>query len=103
MVLCKHSPPHPRQNQVCAFFYVLRDLGTTLSHLQVLWMSRCCLQDLDGISTLSSLKVDLIDNILLLLFVCKFTFLLFFKSYKVYVDQKKTLKFIFIHNFKISV
>ncbi|XP_039989266.1 leucine-rich repeat-containing protein 56 isoform X2 [Xiphias gladius] len=34
----------------------VRDLGTTLSHLQVLWMSRCCLQDLDGISSLSSLK-----------------------------------------------
>uniref|UniRef100_A0A3Q2QJY7 Leucine rich repeat containing 56 n=1 Tax=Fundulus heteroclitus TaxID=8078 RepID=A0A3Q2QJY7_FUNHE len=34
----------------------LRDLGTTLSHLQVLWMSRCCLQDLNGISTLSSLQ-----------------------------------------------
>ncbi|KAK5618970.1 hypothetical protein CRENBAI_006051 [Crenichthys baileyi] len=36
----------------------LRDLGTTLSHLQVLWMSRCCLQDLNGISTLCSLKVE---------------------------------------------
>uniref|UniRef100_UPI0037E8F433 leucine-rich repeat-containing protein 56 n=1 Tax=Semicossyphus pulcher TaxID=241346 RepID=UPI0037E8F433 len=34
----------------------VRDLGTTLSHLQVLWMSRCSLQDLDGISTLSTLK-----------------------------------------------
>ncbi|XP_026221270.1 leucine-rich repeat-containing protein 56 isoform X2 [Anabas testudineus] len=34
----------------------VRDLGTTLSHLQVLWMSRCRLTDLDGISTLSSLK-----------------------------------------------
>ncbi|XP_024863134.1 leucine-rich repeat-containing protein 56 isoform X2 [Kryptolebias marmoratus] len=34
----------------------VRDLGTTLSHLQVLWMSRCCLQDLDGISTFSSLE-----------------------------------------------
>ncbi|XP_023271303.1 leucine-rich repeat-containing protein 56 [Seriola lalandi dorsalis] len=34
----------------------VRDLGTTLSHLQVLWMSHCCLQDLDGISTFSSLK-----------------------------------------------
>uniref|UniRef100_A0AAQ5XF27 Leucine rich repeat containing 56 n=1 Tax=Amphiprion ocellaris TaxID=80972 RepID=A0AAQ5XF27_AMPOC len=34
----------------------VRDLGTTLSHLQVLWMSRCCLQDLAGISTLCSLK-----------------------------------------------
>ncbi|XP_032380297.1 leucine-rich repeat-containing protein 56 [Etheostoma spectabile] len=34
----------------------VRDLGTSLSHLQVLWMSRCSLQDLDGISTFSSLK-----------------------------------------------
>ncbi|XP_044049829.1 leucine-rich repeat-containing protein 56 isoform X2 [Siniperca chuatsi] len=34
----------------------VRDLGTTLSHLQVLWMSRCSLRDLDGISTFSSLK-----------------------------------------------
>ncbi|XP_077372109.1 leucine-rich repeat-containing protein 56 isoform X2 [Festucalex cinctus] len=34
----------------------VRDLGTTLSHLQVLWMSCCCLKDLDGISTLSSLR-----------------------------------------------
>ncbi|XP_031139336.1 leucine-rich repeat-containing protein 56 isoform X1 [Sander lucioperca] len=34
----------------------VRDLGTTLSHLQVLWMSHCSLQDLDGISTFSSLK-----------------------------------------------
>ncbi|XP_077452926.1 leucine-rich repeat-containing protein 56 isoform X1 [Stigmatopora argus] len=34
----------------------VRDLGTTLSHLQILWMSCCCLQDLDGISSLSSLR-----------------------------------------------
>ncbi|XP_069019680.1 leucine-rich repeat-containing protein 56 [Embiotoca jacksoni] len=34
----------------------VRDLGTTLSRLQVLWMSHCCLQDLDGISTFFSLK-----------------------------------------------
>nr|XP_054589203.1 leucine-rich repeat-containing protein 56 isoform X2 [Nothobranchius furzeri] len=34
----------------------VRDLGTTLSHLQGLWMSSCCLQDLDGISTFSSLQ-----------------------------------------------
>ncbi|XP_068459408.1 leucine-rich repeat-containing protein 56 isoform X2 [Clinocottus analis] len=34
----------------------VRDLGTTLSHLQVLWMSRCYLQDLDGICTFTSLK-----------------------------------------------
>ncbi|KAL7402916.1 hypothetical protein ABVT39_021667 [Epinephelus coioides] len=33
-----------------------RDLGTALSHLQVLWMSHCSLQDLDGISTFFSLK-----------------------------------------------
>uniref|UniRef100_A0A673BN49 U2A'/phosphoprotein 32 family A C-terminal domain-containing protein n=1 Tax=Sphaeramia orbicularis TaxID=375764 RepID=A0A673BN49_9TELE len=37
-------------------FCILRDLGTTLSHLQVLSVSQCCLQDLDGISTLSSLR-----------------------------------------------
>ncbi|XP_061677890.1 leucine-rich repeat-containing protein 56 isoform X2 [Syngnathoides biaculeatus] len=34
----------------------VRDLGISLSHLQVLWMSSCSLQDLDGISTLSSLR-----------------------------------------------
>ncbi|XP_034391088.1 leucine-rich repeat-containing protein 56 isoform X2 [Cyclopterus lumpus] len=34
----------------------VRDLGTTLCHLQVLWMSRCSLQDLDGICTFTSLK-----------------------------------------------
>ncbi|XP_045544701.1 leucine-rich repeat-containing protein 56-like [Salmo salar] len=34
----------------------VRDLGTTLSHLQVLWMSRCNLADLDGIPSFSSLK-----------------------------------------------
>ncbi|XP_010116704.1 PREDICTED: leucine-rich repeat-containing protein 56, partial [Chlamydotis macqueenii] len=32
------------------------DLGTTLSHLHVLWMARCGLSDLDGISSCSSLK-----------------------------------------------
>ncbi|XP_014327930.1 leucine-rich repeat-containing protein 56 [Xiphophorus maculatus] len=39
-----------------SFIMSLRDLGTTLSHLQVLWMSHCCLQDLSGISTFDSLK-----------------------------------------------
>ncbi|XP_069594958.1 leucine-rich repeat-containing protein 56 [Ranitomeya imitator] len=34
----------------------IRDLGTSLSHLQVLWLARCNLTDLDGISSLSSLK-----------------------------------------------
>ncbi|XP_072241642.1 leucine-rich repeat-containing protein 56 [Leuresthes tenuis] len=34
----------------------VRDLGTTLSNLQVLSMSRCCLKDLDGISTFTFLK-----------------------------------------------
>ncbi|XP_075945950.1 leucine-rich repeat-containing protein 56 [Anarhichas minor] len=34
----------------------VRDLGTTVSQLQVLWMSRCSLQDLDGICTFTSLK-----------------------------------------------
>ncbi|XP_056347951.1 leucine-rich repeat-containing protein 56 isoform X1 [Oenanthe melanoleuca] len=34
----------------------VRDLGTSLSHLHVLWMARCGLSDLDGISSCSSLK-----------------------------------------------
>ncbi|NXO01579.1 LRC56 protein, partial [Rhinopomastus cyanomelas] len=34
----------------------LRDLGTTLSHLQVLWIARCGLSNLEGISSCSSLK-----------------------------------------------
>ncbi|XP_072495642.1 leucine-rich repeat-containing protein 56 isoform X2 [Notamacropus eugenii] len=34
----------------------IRDLGTSLSHLQILWMVRCGLADLDGISSLQSLK-----------------------------------------------
>ncbi|XP_034542533.1 leucine-rich repeat-containing protein 56 [Notolabrus celidotus] len=39
----------------------VRDLGTTLSHLQVLHMSSCSLQDLDGISILSTLKELYVD------------------------------------------
>lgn len=34
----------------------IRDLGTSLSHLQVLWLARCSLTDLDGICSFSSLK-----------------------------------------------
>ncbi|XP_043825970.1 LOW QUALITY PROTEIN: leucine-rich repeat-containing protein 56 [Dromiciops gliroides] len=34
----------------------IRDLGTSLSRLQILWMVRCGLADLDGICSLSSLK-----------------------------------------------
>ncbi|XP_060132530.1 leucine-rich repeat-containing protein 56 [Zootoca vivipara] len=34
----------------------VRDLGTALSNLQVLWMARCGLPDLDGISSCCSLK-----------------------------------------------
>ncbi|XP_028264559.1 leucine-rich repeat-containing protein 56 [Parambassis ranga] len=58
----------------------VRDLGTAFSHLQVLWISHCCLQDLDGISTFSCLKelyvaynnvsdlsqVGMLENLLLL-------------------------------------
>eukprot|EP00063_Salmo_salar_P028983 XP_014003818.1 PREDICTED: leucine-rich repeat-containing protein 56-like [Salmo salar] len=35
--------------------WLCRDLGTTLSHLQVLWISHCSLADLDGVPS-SSLK-----------------------------------------------
>ncbi|XP_010155031.1 PREDICTED: leucine-rich repeat-containing protein 56 [Eurypyga helias] len=34
----------------------VRDLGTTLSHLRILWMACCGLSDLDGISSCGSLK-----------------------------------------------
>ncbi|CAF1054966.1 unnamed protein product [Rotaria sordida] len=34
----------------------IRDLGTSLSHIRILWMARCCLNDLDGITSLQSLE-----------------------------------------------
>ncbi|XP_030845621.1 leucine-rich repeat-containing protein 56 [Strongylocentrotus purpuratus] len=34
----------------------VRDLGTALDILGVLWMARCCLSDLDGLSSMSSLQ-----------------------------------------------
>ncbi|GAB1604877.1 leucine-rich repeat-containing protein 56-like isoform X1 [Argonauta hians] len=34
----------------------IRDLGSSLHGLNILWMSQCCLQDLDGIGSLSNLK-----------------------------------------------
>jgi len=34
----------------------IRDLGTSLRNLEVLWLSRCNLQDLDGIHALSNLR-----------------------------------------------
>ncbi len=33
-----------------------RDLGTSLAHVRILWMARCCLNDLDGITSLQSLE-----------------------------------------------
>ncbi|POI35146.1 hypothetical protein CIB84_001102 [Bambusicola thoracicus] len=54
------SSVHSNRASVISF---IRDLGTTLSHLQVLWMACCGLLDLDGISACSSLKVlDLEGN-----------------------------------------
>ncbi|XP_053837450.1 leucine-rich repeat-containing protein 56 isoform X3 [Vidua macroura] len=41
----------------------VRDLGTSLSHLCVLWMARCGLSDLDGISSCSSLKLTWLDHL----------------------------------------
>ena len=37
----------------------VRDLGTSLENLRVLWLSRCCLCDLDGMGSMSSLQVKL--------------------------------------------
>ncbi|XP_067850369.1 leucine-rich repeat-containing protein 56 [Heptranchias perlo] len=39
-----------------SFIASVRDLGTSLTNLQVLWMARCGLRDLDGIPSFCSLK-----------------------------------------------
>ncbi|XP_051979341.1 leucine-rich repeat-containing protein 56-like [Xyrauchen texanus] len=39
-----------------SLIFSLRDLGTSLSHLQVLWLARCGLTDLEGIASFVSLK-----------------------------------------------
>ncbi|TRY56262.1 hypothetical protein DNTS_028378 [Danionella cerebrum] len=39
-----------------SFISSIRDLGTSLSHLQILRLARCSLTDLEGISALTSLK-----------------------------------------------
>ena len=45
----------------------IRDLGTSLVNLKVLWLSRSSLADLDGIPTLSNLEeVRLFDNYFIL-------------------------------------
>ena len=36
---------------------MFRDLGTSLNNLSTLWLSRCCLEELDGISCIGTLKV----------------------------------------------
>ncbi|XP_054632493.1 leucine-rich repeat-containing protein 56 isoform X2 [Dunckerocampus dactyliophorus] len=57
--LCNFGTSLPRLvllNMNNSVILSVRDLGTTLSQLQVLWMSCCCLQDLDGLSSLASLR-----------------------------------------------
>ncbi|XP_060014048.1 leucine-rich repeat-containing protein 56 isoform X3 [Lagenorhynchus albirostris] len=39
----------------------LRDLGTSLGRLQVLWLARCGLADLDGIGSFPALKLEVLD------------------------------------------
>lgn len=57
----------------------LRDLGTTLSHLQVLSLVRCGLADLEGLPSLSSLKVirTFVQYVLSKTALALFLFLLF--------------------------
>ena len=44
--------------------YICRDLGTSLNNLQTLWMAKCGLADLDGISSLCSIKVRrILENV----------------------------------------
>lgn len=40
-----------------SLIYSIRDLGTSLNNLRVLWMANCGLRDLDGLASLPSLQV----------------------------------------------
>lgn len=40
-----------------SYIQSIRDLGTSLNLLKVLWMARCQLRDLDGLAALPSLQV----------------------------------------------
>ncbi|XP_050192555.1 leucine-rich repeat-containing protein 56 isoform X1 [Myiozetetes cayanensis] len=51
-----HLPNLRELNLNNSLLVSVRDLGTSLSHLCVLWMACCGLSDLDGISSCSSLK-----------------------------------------------
>ncbi|XP_072448552.1 leucine-rich repeat-containing protein 56 isoform X1 [Chiloscyllium punctatum] len=51
-----HLPSLVQLKLNSSFIASVRDLGTSLTKLQVLWMARCGLKDLDGIPSFSSLK-----------------------------------------------
>ena len=40
-----------------SLIYSIRDLGTSLNNLRVLWMANCSLRDLDGLASLPSVQV----------------------------------------------
>ena len=43
--------------RIIQFFHLFfRDLGSSLRNLHVMWASRCCLLELDGISSMCNLK-----------------------------------------------
>ncbi|XP_038663928.1 leucine-rich repeat-containing protein 56 isoform X2 [Scyliorhinus canicula] len=51
-----HLPSLVQLKLNSSFIASVRDLGTSLTKLQVLWMARCSLTDLDGIPSFCSLK-----------------------------------------------
>ena len=52
----------------------LRDLGTGLGRLKILWLPRCALRDLDGLPSLSCLQVKLsIANAAIIGFLTMYT------------------------------
>ncbi|XP_048401280.2 leucine-rich repeat-containing protein 56 [Stegostoma tigrinum] len=51
-----HLPSLVQLKLNSSFIASVRDLGTSLTKLQVLWMARCGLKDLDGIPSFCSLK-----------------------------------------------
>ena len=66
--LCYHIVSYFQLPQVLYFYYTSRDLGTSLNNLNTLWLSRCCLAELDGISCIGSLKVSHCNAIFLFIY-----------------------------------
>ncbi len=51
-----HVPNLSQLRLIASVVPCVRDMGTSLDHLTILWMPRCRLKDLDGLPALASLK-----------------------------------------------